>query len=298
MLCDKYDMVVPYGFNCATASQLEVRGLRSFSGPLDWIDGTLARESFHAAVEWLDNSFAGMLDYADLTHCKGRSVDWLGCHAVQNAKTHFLFPHEFRVLTKETHKQVAEKYLRRIRRFDTTLKHASGNVLVVSCTTNPDISFSDWKLLLAAFQRKCPGANVNLYAVQFSAKCDERRQDGDLVVDYRTRRFKPKIDMVAPSDDWAYLNEVSMPVLDKDVRMKRNAEKCDQLDRVVAAGIGEWRRYFFSPFVSFKQKRGRIKNIRLAQSRGMLKFNCLGKFPRWCLLRFIKTRNPCWLLLV
>lgn len=193
---------------------------------------------------------------------------------------------------------MAEKYLRRIRRFETTLKNATGNILVVSCTTNPDILFSDWRLLLEAFQRKCPNANVNLYAVQFSAKSDGRKQDGDLIVDYRMRRFKPKIDMVAPSDDWAYLNEVSLPIVDKDLLTKLNNERCDKLDRIVAADLNEWRRYFFSPFFSFKQKRSRIKNIRLAQARGMLKFNRLGKFPRWCLLHFIKTRNPFWLLFV
>ena len=32
-----YDGVASLGINCASAMQIEVRGLRAFSGPLDWL---------------------------------------------------------------------------------------------------------------------------------------------------------------------------------------------------------------------------------------------------------------------
>ena len=103
-----YENIVSLGYYCGVARDLEKLGLRSFSGPFDWMLSPIT-----GVVAALENSFDGFLSHDGLAqNTKLRQV-------YRDARYGFLLFHDFDKYKKldEQLEFVKRKYERRIKRF-------------------------------------------------------------------------------------------------------------------------------------------------------------------------------------
>lgn len=98
---------VSLGTYCATAGSASKYGLRSWSGPFDW----LITEDLKWVLYFIENDFEYFLEKEDLERWDGDP------RAFKNKKSGFGFVHEREYLFEEQYDKIKEKYLRRIKKF-------------------------------------------------------------------------------------------------------------------------------------------------------------------------------------
>ncbi len=126
-----FDIVYSLGFNCACAQHLRKLGLRSTSGPFDW----LTCVPFPPRAELILNHFNGFLEPEDFyavpedPDCAPREK----CDPYQNRRTGFLHLHDFPagVPIEQSFPAAQEKYRRRIERFERNLSDPAKRILLV-----------------------------------------------------------------------------------------------------------------------------------------------------------------------
>ncbi len=130
----KYDLIYSLGRDCACSEYLIRAGLRTYSGPFDWITGP----KFTDRIDIILNDFEGFLNIEDLEpldkNINPNVVDQKNDY-YKNNRSKFHFYHDFSsgIKLEESFKGVKEKYNRRIGRFYKKIGEAK-NVLLVYFT--------------------------------------------------------------------------------------------------------------------------------------------------------------------
>ena len=296
----RYDSVLSYGFSCATAGQLQVRGLRTEAGPFDWIGGD-TEALFDKALQWVYDRFeTPFVTYASLSVSQPVSYDWQGYVLISEPATGLLVPHAMRKLTPAAFEVFHRALMRRAARLARMLDAASGRrVLVVTSSRTPVLTVDHWRRLRDAFRMTWPAADITLYVLAFCQEEASRYAEPGLIVDAVCRDFDMREDLSVVSPAWRYLDEASFPACLSSAEAARlQEERCRQADAGLAPVLRWWKRYFFSLRVSFRDKRRMVKLMRVAYSRGFLRFRDASPSAGRRMARFLRTRNPLWLLAV
>ena len=102
-----YNNCFSLGCACTTASSLSKLGLRSVSGPFDWIDSEL-----NSVMAQIDNEFVDFMKMENLEVI----VDTNPIQ-IRDKKYNFRFPHEIKKCFEAEYDDIFDKYTRRIERF-------------------------------------------------------------------------------------------------------------------------------------------------------------------------------------
>ncbi len=115
----EYDYFFSLGEGCPTAMTLKAMGLRSFSGPFDWIGGF----SFEERLDFLLSDTQLILD-SDEWEYQGNRFEPEPRDIYVNKRLNMLYPHDFpyNVPLKESAPIVRERYARRLQRVRDALK--------------------------------------------------------------------------------------------------------------------------------------------------------------------------------
>ena len=99
---------ISLGYYCGPAASMEVKGLRTTSGPFDWYVS-----EYQGVIKTIEEKFEHFLEFSNLMHCEERK------HYFYDKKYGFLFNHEIGIGEKEDlrFQTIKEKYNKRIRRF-------------------------------------------------------------------------------------------------------------------------------------------------------------------------------------
>lgn len=122
-----FDNFVSLGCFCGTASSLLKYGLRSFSGPFDWIIS-----DFDGVVDNMDNNFCDFLNKDNLQILSDES-------GIIDSKYGFYFKHDKISGFDEEFEKVYAKYKRRIEKFRIILKSKTCFIRVVK--DNEEVSY-------------------------------------------------------------------------------------------------------------------------------------------------------------
>ena len=149
-----YDIVYSLGDSCGCPSFLDDAGLRSFAGPFDWVGNV---NGLYESFAFMMNGFADFLNFEDFkVRTAPKPVD-PRYHAYDNARTDFIFIHDFpkEIPMTESFADVKKKYERRIERFYKTIRDKK-RVLLVWCsyTFNHNTSDEDVIRLCGEFCNK------------------------------------------------------------------------------------------------------------------------------------------------
>lgn len=116
MKATKYKHIIPLGYFCSVAMELERKGLRTASYPFDW----MISDSFENILKLLDNNFEDFLDEESLYQEEILNHYY-------NYRTGVHFYHDFDAYTplRDQIKSVRKKYARRIKRLYDDVKEPS-----------------------------------------------------------------------------------------------------------------------------------------------------------------------------
>lgn len=98
---------VSLGAACPTASSMSKYGLRSWSGPFDW----LVTESLEWVLYFIENSFVDFLERKNLERFKGSPKKFI------DKKSGFIFLHDQECPFEDRFEELKQKYQKRIDRF-------------------------------------------------------------------------------------------------------------------------------------------------------------------------------------
>jgi len=97
---------VSLGVACPTASSMSKYGLRSWSGPFDW----LVTEAFEWVLYFIENDFFGFLEKKNLERVKGSPKKFV------DKKSGFVFLHDQEYPFEVRFDELKQKYQKRINR--------------------------------------------------------------------------------------------------------------------------------------------------------------------------------------
>ncbi len=294
-----YDNVLPTGFICAAAGQLQAYYLRLSGGPIDWCEGA-ARESFEQLLVWIKERFATFPPFEEFAVASTTMIDWLGKILVKHPPSQIFFPHDFTALTPEVYDGVAKKYLKIWKRTVDTLDNACGQrILLVYATRDASLQVEDFTRLLEAYRQSWNEVNFDLYVVQYCAahitQTEHATPYGRIILQTLQRNFESRKDLIKQQPVWSFLSQVTCPIMPRDVVAARMRAQHDAVDMRLDESIVFWRHYFTSPEISRKEKRLMLKNLTMAYKRGFLRFRQAKWYARLCMPLFLLTRHPIWL---
>ena len=126
----KYNIIYSIGCDCATASYMNSVGIRSYSGPFDW----LTHADFETRFNFMINDFKDFLNKSDLRPMPkptqfpaDKNNDYY-----ENTRTGFYFWHDFPADKpfEDAFPEVKQKYERRINRFYEKIKNSKRVLLI------------------------------------------------------------------------------------------------------------------------------------------------------------------------
>lgn len=173
----KYDLIYSLGRDCACSEYLIRAGLRTCSGPFDWITGP----KFVDRISFIENDFKYFLNINDLEPIKkdlNANVVDLKNDYYTNTRTKFIFLHDFKtnIPLKESLTEVEAKYNKRIERFYRNINKKK-HVLLVFFTHHEKINTNDIKEFYRKLTRKF-NKTVDLLIIDHDEKMDP---NGDFV---------------------------------------------------------------------------------------------------------------------
>lgn len=146
----KYSVIYSLGETCACANFLKLYKLRTFSGPFDWF----GLADFKTRIDLIMNGFENFWEFENIVSIprQDTSISHLG--AYHDKGTDLVSVHDFPSppLTEAVHKEVKEKFDRRIKRFYEICAR-SKKVLLVLYTIKPLIKDSGFWNALAGNKR-------------------------------------------------------------------------------------------------------------------------------------------------
>ena len=113
---DKYDIIYSMGATCGCAMLMNYEGLRTFSGPFDWIVNV---NGLYESFAFMMNGFSDFFNYEDFKVRTAPKPFDPRYHAYENIKTGYIFVHDFpkEIPMEESFDAVKKKYYHRIERF-------------------------------------------------------------------------------------------------------------------------------------------------------------------------------------
>ncbi len=293
-----YDGVISLGINCASTMQVDVRGLRSFSGPLDWltIDASRANLGWQTWTEIITNQFQVTINSKELSPqnlTATSSLDYLGDILLQDERQGLLFPHDFSTwpTSYKTIQKVQEQYHRRGKRVAEQLTKGGHWLLVFN---NGTFSYSTSNLLqlLTTLRQNFPKSQIDLFAVLFEQVEEIRDQEilpGAFITKTR-RKFRDSYDFGGRNSTWSWLDKV---MLREQVNLQVDLARRESFDCRILGQLSRWL------CVDKKTLKLYHKTYKQAYARGYCRFReeswwrC--RLPMWL---WLKTRKRCFLKLV
>ena len=184
----KYDFICSLCEACACAMYLQGTGLRTASGPFDWIAGM----DFLSRAELIAAGFDGFLEKEDLVAQEwgvGNATD-PNCDAFANKRNGLLFLHDFprNVPLDDSFGNVREKYRRRIERFESRLRSGGRTLLVWVSRKSPmpeDVVLKGCDMITGLY-----GKGVDFLFVENDAGIPSRKSEECCLEGGRIRRIK------------------------------------------------------------------------------------------------------------
>lgn len=105
----KFENCISLGWFCGTASSLEKLGLRSFSGPFDW----LFSDDFSVVLKLMDKDFLDFMKEENLV------TDDVNAKRFRDIKNGLIYNHDVKSDFDIERKNIIKKYSRRVKRFQT-----------------------------------------------------------------------------------------------------------------------------------------------------------------------------------
>ena len=213
-----YDGVVSLGINCASAMQAEVRGLRAFSGPLDWltIDASQFDVGWKTWVRMITTQFQVTINPSHLTPQNlnaSSSVDYLGDVLLHDAYQGLAFPHDFSTwpASSEVIQKIQSQYQRRGARLVEEL-NKGGQWLFVFNNRNYSCSISELVQLVMMLRQSFPNSQIDLFAVLFrqTEEVDGQEIVPGVFVTKTCRSFRDRYDFGGRCATWRWLDTVAL----------------------------------------------------------------------------------------
>ena len=160
-----YDIVYSIGYACACAEYLKRAGLRSCSGPFDWIVEPTFSERVDVIVKNFKGFFQSPKDFSPLPRPTTGMVD-KSCEYFHDNVYGFNSLHDFpiNVPIEQSFPEVSAKYHRRIERFDRNIRECK-RVLLVWFTFQIETSDEDFIKGVARL-RKHFGRNIDFLVIE------------------------------------------------------------------------------------------------------------------------------------
>ena len=201
----KYDLIFSLGGNCTVASQLQLRKLRLFSLPFDWVYFENER-----AIDYLTEGFSDHFQNLALRENLSK-VSTNKSHPVTyfDEYSGYFFPNHFkRFLDEEdTYQSFYETLLRRINRLYQKINESKK----VCCILATAVPISDDKI--NKFQDKLKSlfneTQFDICVVKFNASEDSERNVGNILFKNISRNFN-LYDFTRTNFDWAFLDTFSL----------------------------------------------------------------------------------------
>ena len=207
-----FDVVFSFGGNCAAALQMNHRGLRYFSAPLDWVLMEDERPLDYLP-HGLRTRFRDMCLLENLVECRPPAREHHGVvYCYEDTLSGFKFVHHFhRRISEPGEFESVKKILnRRINRFYDVLSSASTAYGVLE--TSFPFDLGKGLAVVRAFKEVFPRLDLTTRIMQFSAPKAEQADVPDEKVEL-VRYCRPrdvKYDMAFTSVEWSFLDEVSL----------------------------------------------------------------------------------------
>ena len=240
-----YDGVASLGINCASAMQIEVRGLRAFSGPLDWltIDASQVDVGWKTWVRMITTQFQVIVNPSNLTPrnlTATSSVDFLGDILLQDEHQGLLFPHNFSSwpASPEVIQKVQNQYQRRGARLVERLAKG-GHYLFVFNSGNYPCTTSELLQLITNLRHTFPNSHIDLFAVLFKQTEEVNGQEvaSGVFVTKTCRSFRDRYDFGGRCATWQWLDSVALrEPINLDVDLARR----DSFDARILSQVSRW----------------------------------------------------------
>lgn len=175
----EYNYIFSLGEACLCASGLRILGLRSFSGPFDWVFGATITER----IDLIINDFNGFFEKEDLIFDSQRK-DQKPNDIYYNKRTKITFNHDFPLdgSFDSSYLKIKDKYNRRTSRILSILKSKKPTLIVFMELPNNSINGinNDAELveLSNKLQNKFNNKNIDILYI----KHDEQMKDGEVEV--------------------------------------------------------------------------------------------------------------------
>ncbi len=289
----RYDVVYSVGLNCASAAQIECRGLRAESGPVDWITPISSRPSMDLFKHWIKTDFSDALKSTNPDPVYLEDV--MGFVRLKDNTDTYFVPHDYKSSEPSMDEQrfVHEKYKRRGMRFNERLRNGEKVLLVLNAETE---SFDQGQALnfLTWIRSKFPNAKIDMFAVFFSSPAPHpvrEIENGFYVhnvpypMSFR-REFKPS------SQAFAFLDDVELANHDRRALMVRTELLHRKQDEIIFRGVSKAKKYNRAEFKEYRYK------IRNATMRGLCRFRHVSPLWRFLFFLAIRLRKPFFLNLI
>ena len=208
-----YDLIVSLGGSCLAAKQVELRGLRLCSLPLDWLayNGT---EQIPTLAELFKTDFEHFLAPNELVELpkeeKGDSTKF----QVKSTRTGFAFIHDFKSNILDTNNNdrkaqfeaVKDKYVRRIKRMLDLFAHADAVLLLLDCVHEPPLQHMQG--LMTVLKYKFPSTKFDLAVCVYGQP--GRPITAENIVVNKVERARTKRDYLYRSYEWDFLDDIHL----------------------------------------------------------------------------------------
>jgi hypothetical protein len=279
--------------------QVDVRGLRTLSAPLDWL--TIEPKQLENGLKsWefmIENRFQVEFRPEDLsieTVTETSCIDYLGDILLVDKKRGLLFPHDFQSwpASKATIADVQAKYNRRCVHVCEALSKG-GQWLFVFNNGAYVYTENDVLRFVAKLRQNFPLAQIDIFAVLFNANQEvyEKEIAPGVFVAKTCRKFKDRLDFGSRDKIWNWLDTIQ--IRNNEYARHGRSMRIHANDQRVLEQVSRWLT------VDKKTLKVYYKMYKQSYGRGYCRFReeswwrC--RLPMWL---WLKTRKRCFLKLV
>lgn len=161
----KYDLIIPLGEFCATATALKKCGLRKKAYPFDWSAGVVWEQcgncGFLGKINLICNNFEEAFNLEDLEEFKVPNNDK---RSVKNVRTGLQYFHDFPLdqEIKDYYSEFRKKYKRRVERLYNDISKSKNILFIFVTRENHTLSFSEIEEGYNSLAHKFKNKNISL----------------------------------------------------------------------------------------------------------------------------------------
>jgi hypothetical protein len=207
----KYDAIISLGGNCAAASQLQIRGLRNYSLPFDWLYMMDPKAISFLATEF-PSGLPNFFKRENLCRFECLQRNGTAPFHYKDDISRFCFIHHFSESLEEGgYEDVEVKIKRRIKRMFDLIENAEC-VLFILATAFPFESFLSDKLV-NSFRNRWPRKRIDFHIMQFGVNELKGGVLSDILTIngydiYRYKRQMDSYDISFTSSEWSFLDNL------------------------------------------------------------------------------------------